>query len=176
MVGFQPFRLNVGFIAAEDIGYEREFRFQDLAYVRLEDLELRDVEGSVTVVRTPQGLLFRVDLQATTPQVCVRCLKPIQQPVRAVFEELYAFSEKHVTESGLMYPATGIVDLAPLVREFMILDIPFNPLCSPECKGLCPVCGVDLNVETCDHQQAPIDPRWTALQALLTSTQGEHEE
>lgn len=168
MTGFQPFRLNVGFIAAADIGYRRQFVFEDLAFVRLEDLELREVHGSVTVLRTPQGLLFQVDLRATTPQVCVRCLKPIQQPVHAVFEELYAFSEKHLTESGLLYPASGVVDLSPLVREFMILDIPFNPLCSPECKGLCPQCGANLNEENCGHQKRSIDPRWAALQALLS--------
>ncbi len=170
MSGFQPFRLNVGFVAAADIGYRREFVFEDLAFVRLEDLELREVHGSVTVLRMPQGLLFQVDLHALTPQVCVRCLKPIQQPVHASFEELYAFSEKHVTESGLLYPASGIVDLGPLVREFMILDIPFNPLCSPDCKGLCPECGADLNTETCGHQRVSIDPRWAALQTLLSNS------
>ncbi len=171
MSGYRPFRLNVGFIAAEEVGYQREFVFENLAFVRLEDLELRDIRGTVTVVRMPQGLLFRTHLKATTPVVCARCLKPIQQPVEAHFEELYAFSERHMTESGLLYPPTGIVDLAPLVREFMILDIPFSPLCSPDCKGLCPVCGTDLNVETCVHQQAPIDPRWSALQELLSVVQ-----
>ncbi len=170
MGGFKPFRLNVGFIAAEDVGYEREFVFENLGFVRLDDLELRDVTGTVTVVRMPQGLLFRAHLKATTPQVCARCLKPIQQPVEAHFEELYAFSERNMTESGLLYPPTGIVDLGPLVREFMILDIPFSPLCSPECKGLCPVCGADLNEGPCEHQQVSVDPRWAVLQELLSSS------
>jgi len=172
MGAYKPFRLNVGFIAAEDIGYERTFEFHDLAFVRLDDLDLYDVEGTVQVTRMPQGLLFRVHLRATTPEVCVRCLKPIRQEVVAAFEELYAFSEKNMTESGLLYPSSGIVDLSPLIREAMILAIPFRPLCSPDCKGLCPVCGADLNVEDCGHQKAPTDPRWAALQDVLKQIQG----
>ncbi len=171
MARFNPFRLNVGFIAAEDIGYERTFEFRDLAFVRLDDLELHEVQGEVTVARMPQGLLFRVRLRAETPATCSRCLKPIRQPVQAVFEELYAFSEKHVTESGLRYPPTGIVDLAPLVREYMILSIPIRTLCSPDCKGLCPVCGADLNQGPCEHQARPIDPRWAVLQSLLEQSE-----
>lgn len=57
------------------------------------------------------------------------------------------------------------IDLTPLFREQIILAVPFAPLCSEECRGLCPQCGADRNQETCDCKP-PVDPRWAALQNL----------
>ncbi len=60
------------------------------------------------------------------------------------------------------------IDIAPLLREMVILAIPMKPLCRPDCKGLCPVCGADRNREPCEHTQEdePVDPRWEGLRAL----------
>ena len=58
------------------------------------------------------------------------------------------------------------VDLEPLLREQVILAVPFAPLCREDCKGLCPVCGIDLNTGTCTCDRTPIDPRWSALRNL----------
>ncbi len=166
MTGFNPFRLNVGFIAAEAVGYQREFDLA-VASMRLDDLEVRAVQGVATVSRTARGLLVQVHVEADTPQVCARCLKPFHQHLVADFEELYAFNDKGLSEEGLRYPYTGILDLAPLIREYFILDIPISPVCSPDCKGLCPVCGADRNETDCGHTTATTDPRWDALRALL---------
>lgn len=57
------------------------------------------------------------------------------------------------------------VDLEPLVREQLVLAVPYAPLCSEDCKGLCPQCGVDRNVETCSCEK-PLDPRFAALKGL----------
>jgi uncharacterized protein len=57
------------------------------------------------------------------------------------------------------------VDLSPLFREQVVLAVPFAPLCSEDCKGLCPQCGADRNLERCDCKP-PVDPRWAALQTL----------
>jgi uncharacterized metal-binding protein YceD (DUF177 family) len=58
------------------------------------------------------------------------------------------------------------IDLTPLFRDQVVLAVPFAPLCSEDCKGLCPQCGVDRNLETCDCKP-PVDPRWAALQQHL---------
>jgi uncharacterized protein len=83
---------------------------------------------------------------------CVRCLVEFQQPLHTEFSELYAFNSHSVSESGLILPDDGNIDLAPLVNEYMLLEIPIRPLCRPECKGLCIICGADLNTEPCEHQ------------------------
>ncbi len=162
----QLFRLNVGFVAHEVVGYSREFLF-DIPEVQIEDLLLRDIEGTALVSRTPQGLLFQVTLEAHTPAVCVRCLEPFEQALRVEFTELYAFSARHVTESGLLLPESGLVDLGPLVREYMWLEFPIQPVCRPDCKGLCPICGANQNHVTCHHEVEDLDPRLAVLKALL---------
>jgi uncharacterized protein len=138
------FRLNVGFIVSQNIGYFREFPIEYPELHVPPDLDLKDLVGAVGITRTPQGLLMQVRLHARTPAECVRCLDAIEQPLETDFTELYAFSPRTVSESGLILPETGVVDLTSLVREYLLLALPITLLCSPECKGLCPICGERL--------------------------------
>ena len=55
-------------------------------------------------------------------------------------------------ESGLILPEDGHIDLEPLIREYLTLEIPIQPLCKPDCKGLCVECGENLNERLCEHQ------------------------
>jgi uncharacterized protein len=163
-----PLRLNVGFIVAEQIGYKREFPIE-IPEIRLQELELRDLNGSVTVTRSKQGLLVEVVLTGTTSTDCMRCLEPVELTLSPNFTELYAFSKTPDAESILKYPETGIIDLGPLVREYMLLEIPIKPLCQPDCLGLCPVCGENQNEHVCVHEEEVIDPRFDVLRSLLQS-------
>jgi uncharacterized protein len=160
-------RLNVGFVIAQSAGFSRDFSLEVPQINLPPDLRLSGLIGTTRVTRTPQGILLQVDLQAETELECVRCLTNFLQTLKVNFTELYAFSKRYVTESGLLMPDTGIIDLTPLLREYMLLEIPFSPLCRPDCKGLCPVCGNNLNESTCIHDDDPIDPRLAALKSLL---------
>jgi uncharacterized protein len=70
----------------------------------------------------------------------------------------------------LAIPETGILDLSTIFREYLLLDIPIQPVCSPTCKGLCPICGGNLNETECNHPEVDIDPRMAVLQELLTGS------
>jgi uncharacterized protein len=94
-------------------------------------------------------------------------LSPFPQPLEIDFTELYAFSQRFATESELILPEDGHIDLEPLVREYMLLEIPISPLCKPDCKGLCPICGGNLNEEICNHDSDAIDLRLASLKSLL---------
>ena len=119
------------------------------------------------MTRTPQGILMQADFQTLTGLECVRCLTNFQQPLHITFTELYAFSTRYATDSGLLMPETGVIDLTPVLREYALLEIPISPLCKPECKGLCPICGNNLNETTCNHEEASVDPRLASLKSLL---------
>jgi uncharacterized protein len=123
--------------------------------------------GSARITRAAQGLLVQVKIQAFVQTECVRCLNDFSQPLEIDFTELYAFTSNSVTESGLIFPENGKIDLAPIVREEMLLAIPISPLCRPDCKGLCPVCGENLNEMICNHEDEAIDSRLSALRSLL---------
>lgn len=164
-----PLRLKLGFIVHQSIGYSREIPF-DVPQINLPpDLSLRELHGAVRVTRTPQGLLLQADLNATLPAECVRCLSDFQQRVAAEFTELYAFSPRSADQSGLILPEDGVIDLEPLVREYMLLSFPINPLCRSDCKGLCLVCGENRNLVVCQHEDDGGDPRLADLKSLLDS-------
>lgn len=162
----KPFRINVGFIVHEEVGYSHEIPFE-LDKVKLEDLELQDLAGVVTIGRTPQGLVVLGKFSAETKLECVRCLNEFTHPLTWEFTELYAFNKKSVSETGLLLPDDMHIDLAALLREYALLEIPISPLHSPECKGLCPVCGQDLNIRDCGHRQDQDDSPFAKLKDLL---------
>jgi uncharacterized protein len=162
-----PLRLNVGFVVAQSAGFSRDIPLE-IPQIRLPpDLQLNLLVGMVRVTRTPQGILLQADLHAQTELECVRCLTGFEQTLNINFTELYAFSQRYVTDSGLLMPETGIIDLHPVLREYAMLEIPISPLCKPNCKGLCPICGNNLNESTCSHEDDPGDPRLASLKALL---------
>lgn len=163
----QYFQLNVGFVAQQGAGYSREFPFE-LDHIQLEtDLTLYDLTGKITISRTSEGLLTQVILHASTDAVCGRCLEDFSQLLDTEFAELYTFASHAKPDTEFIFPENGIIDLTPLVREYMLLEIPINPICNPECKGLCPECGSNLNLGTCGHSTQSIDPRFEILQGLL---------
>jgi uncharacterized protein len=148
-----PMRINVGFLINQSIGTYRDIHFDFPSLQLPPDFDLSDFSGVVRINRTPQGLIFEGDFSAKKVEQCVRCLADFLQPLRTEFDELYAFTERSVSDSGLILPEDANVDLAPLVREYLLLEVPISPLCRPDCKGLCPVCGAELNNTTCEHVQ-----------------------
>lgn len=147
-----PLRLNVGFLINQPIGSSRDIHFEFSSLDLDQDFHLTDFLGSAKVTRTPQGILVQGDFYANVDQECVRCLVEYQQKIHTTFSELYAFKYKGMTESGLIIPEDGNINLGPLVREYLLLELPIRPLCKEDCQGLCTVCGADLNNETCSHQ------------------------
>jgi uncharacterized protein len=73
---------------------------------------------------------------------------------------------EEVGEAHVYDPTHGALDLEDAVREEVVLAMEPYVVCDPECKGLCPKCGTDLNEETCDCSENEPDPRWAALRAL----------
>jgi uncharacterized protein len=121
----------------------------------------------VDIGRTPQGLVVQGQFSGDTRLECVRCLREFSHPLDWRFTELYAFSKKSVSETGLLLPEDAHIDLAPLLREYAILEIPINPLHDPDCKGLCPVCGQDLNIRDCGHRPDASDSPFAKIKDLL---------
>jgi uncharacterized protein len=94
---------------------------------------------------------------------CRRCGGPVSGTVTAVVREHYAPDGEGDEDA---YPLEGDeIDLEPLARDAVLLDLPLAPLCSTDCRGLCPQCGANWNLSTCDCV-ANGDPRWSALDVL----------
>lgn len=162
----RPLRLNVGFLVNQPIGTSRDFNF-DFPDIRLGDLELTQFSGITHISRTPQGLLVQGDFEALTSLECVRCLETYQQVLKWEFTDLYAFNERSVSESGLILPEDSHIDLEPLLRDCALLEIPINPICDVGCKGLCPVCGENMNKHTCGHNIEDAQSSFAGLESLM---------
>lgn len=152
-----PLRLNVSYLFNKPIGTSREIPV-DFKKLIIEDLLIRDLKSIVRVSRTREGLLLQVTAKAQVETMCVRCLENFYMPVRIEFEELYQFPSRHREETDLVVPDDGFIDLETLYREFFILEIPIKRICKPDCKGLCVICGTNLNEATCEHHQQEASP------------------
>lgn len=170
----RPLRLNVGFLVNQDIGYSHEIPL-DFEKIRVaDDLELRDFKGTLHISRTPQGLFFAGEFSSHLDVECARCLCTFDATVYWELTELFAFNEKFVTESDLLLPEDAQVDLAPIVRDYALTEVPINPVHSADCKGLCIECGQDLNVVDCGHSQDDNNSPFAALKDLLERRRGKN--
>ena len=163
----RPLRLNVGFLISAAIGTNRDFTFDYESMKVGDDLTLRLFNGTARFSRTPQGLLLQADFQGRLDLECVRCLTTYEQPLKWNLTDLYAFDRRSISESNLLVPEDGQIDLAPLLREYALLEIPISPTCKPDCKGLCPECGENLNETDCGHSNRESDSPFAVLKDLL---------
>jgi uncharacterized protein len=110
------------------------------------------------------GLRAKGRVEAPWHGVCRRCSAPVLGLSSVAVNE--RFVDRRTPEDEETYPIDhDTVDLAPLAHDAILLDLPLAPLCRPDCKGLCPQCGIDRNEASCDCQ-APRDPRWATLDGL----------
>jgi uncharacterized protein len=115
-------------------------------------------------------------LAARVQVECNRCLKPIELPIDSSFKLEYVTPEDYqaqqaveLTEEDLdlsIFDGEGI-DIDELVAEELMLAVPDHVLCNDNCKGICPVCGVDRNAVNCECKTAEVDPRWAGLKELV---------
>jgi uncharacterized protein len=124
------------------------------------------LELQVRLEAVVEGILASGVAQARLVGECVRCLEPIEQTLEVDFQELYAFAESDAEADEASRLEGDLLDLEPVIRDSVVLALPFQPVCTDDCPGLCPRCGIRL-ADDPDHQhEAQIDPRWAALAAL----------
>ena len=140
------------------------------ADVGLEDEE-RLVPGAPIAVRlecssTNDGIVVDGSLTVGHRGACRRCLRPVEGERSIEIHELY---QETRSDPDAFPIENDQIDLRPMIRESILLDVPDAPLCRLDCPGLCPVCGVDLATETCACETTSVDPRWSVLSELRDS-------
>ena len=108
-------------------------------------------------------------VEAKAGLACSRCLTSFAIPVETSFEETYyaqGSDDSDLDDAGQIYSG-GKIDLRDAIIASLILALPMKPVCFPDCKGLCPVCGCNLNVAHCDCSQQSPDPRLIGLSEFL---------
>ena len=126
-----------------------------------------------------EGVLVTGTASAAVVGECARCLEPIHDDVEVRFQELCVYPDQHVDpdeEFEVSKLRVDLVDLEPLLRDAVVLALPINPVCDPECPGLCPECGARLADDPDHTHEAAIDPRWHALGQALGSPLKDNKE
>ena len=119
-----------------------------------------------------EGGLLQLELAAELPGqfVCDRCGQSFQRQHRGSDVFYFSFGEfsgaRKDQEVPVIPRGATEIDVSQEIRDLVVLSLPPQIFCSPECKGLCPGCGANLNTETCRCPKDEVDPRWEALKSL----------
>ena len=130
------------------------------------------VDVDVRLESVHEGILVTGEVATGFTGICGRCLQPIDEPLQVDFQELFAYPG---TEAADFDVQDDHVDLEILVRDAIVLSLPFQPVCEPDCAGLDPETGVKLAHGTDAHPEEALDPRWAAL-GKFTTDPGNGEE
>jgi len=135
------------------------------------------IEVDARLESVTEGILLSAQIFATAKGECTRCLDPVVVEIDKKVQELYNYAAKVTRskkssdeddldlEEELMMDG-DIMDLEIPIRDAIVLELPFNPLCTPDCLGLCPECGGKWAELAADHAHETIDARWASLAAL----------
>jgi len=117
-----------------------------------------------------EGVLVTGTVSAPLTGQCARCLEPVSDELFVDVCELFAYKDSvtdETAEQDEVFRLDGdLLDVEPVVRDAVVLALPWTPLCRPDCAGLCPTCGQRLDELPAGHAHESIDPRWAALAAL----------
>lgn len=146
------------------------------------------IEVDARLEAVTEGILLSADIYAVASGECIRCLDPVELEIDRKIQELYLYEddgsssskggkkkshskknqpvEDELEEDDLLFLDGVIMDLEPPIRDAIVLDLPVNPLCDPDCLGLCPDCGQKWALLPEDHAHEVIDARWAGLDGL----------
>jgi uncharacterized protein len=180
-------RYNVAQLLKGPTGGTRKYELnEEIDHLDPDLVPLRPLTGTVTLMRTTQGILVTGKLRTVLEGSCKRCLESCAVKVVLNLEEEF-YPVVHIAEvpvddtpeedrdEALQIDERHILDLREVVRQGLWLVKPMEALCRPDCAGLCPRCGGNRNLGECRCDQVPIDPRWAALQALLSNDSDSNE-
>jgi uncharacterized protein len=169
---------NVSGLVQEGIGATRWYEVD--GELRGEGREPEPVTGTVEMLRTKAGVLVRAHLKLVEPETCSRCLEPLQETLSIEFEEEFQTTvdvhtgqaiTEGIDEDAFKIDQNHMLDLTEAVRQYREASAEMQPLCRPDCRGLCPRCGKNLNEGACDCTASQADNRWAALTGLLPDTE-----
>jgi uncharacterized protein len=123
------------------------------------------VEVEVRLESVHEGILASGTVDTEYTGVCGRCLTDIAEGLKVEFQELFAYPGEETSDFEVQ---DDHVDLETLVRDAIVLSLPFQPVCQPDCPGLDPATGERMTTNTGTEQREPLDPRWAALQDYTT--------
>ncbi len=129
-----------------------------------------DLELDLRLEAVMEGVLVSGTARGRAAGECVRCLEPLESDLEVDLQELFVYPGRahDDDEDELREIEDELIDLEPALRDAVVLALPFQPVCRPDCPGLCSECGARL-ADDPGHAHETADPRWAALAGLATA-------
>jgi len=125
------------------------------------------IEMDIRLESVMEGVLASGSARVQLTGECARCLGPVEDSLDVSLQELYVYPESDAEPDEASRMEGDLIDLEPVLRDQVVLALPFQPLCTDDCPGLCPDCGVRLADEPGHKHEERSDPRWAVLGGLL---------
>jgi uncharacterized protein len=172
----------VGQQLREPVGTVTHYDIQERMPLPGQDDSLRDLAGTLEMLRTDEGLLVTAQLHGTVASQCSRCLSDLSLAVTIAFQEEFLPTADPSTGEPLpiqedtdafLIDSKQMLDLREAIHQYRMMVEPIQPYCQPNCLGLCPHCGYNLNDGPCRCPKEEGDSRWTALAELAKDLEKE---
>lgn len=131
------------------------------------------VEVKLRLESVMEGVLASGQARVRLAGECARCLEPIEDELEVQLQELYVYPESDAEEDEASRLEGELFDLEPVLRDSVVLALPFQPVCEQDCLGLCVECGARLSDDPAHTHDESVDPRWAALAGLKTTEAGD---
>ena len=153
--------------SGEELRDEQEVELQPLVLAGQRYIPVPEkTVAELVVTRATTGTVFELRLRVRLHGPCYRCLEDAVLERELALREYQAESPGESDELTTPYVVQGKLELSAWARDALVLALPEKILCKPDCAGLCPVCGRNLNREPHEHEVDRSDPRWAALGEL----------
>lgn len=163
-------KINVAEIQKKLVG-EKSLKFdldaKELEISSDELVILSPVALEGTMSNAGDVLLLKAVMAAKVQRMCGRCLKEFSAETKAeVLDKFYPQGAENIEDDAFVYDS-DVIDITEPLRESLLLAEPIQALCKQDCRGLCPVCGADLNDGDCGCDRFTVDPRLAALKQFI---------
>jgi uncharacterized protein len=170
--------LSIQELELRKVRFDEEFPAGEIEFGedQLKQLGTLHAEGEAELLSNTLGeIRIRGQLKVELEVPCDRCLEPVRYPVDGPFDLFYRPTPKaplaHEVaidegESQIGFYEDGGIELSEVLREHILLSLPMHQICSDQCGGICPICGLNRNTGTCNCSQEKVDDRWAALREL----------
>jgi uncharacterized protein len=128
-----------------------------------------ELELKLRLEAVMEGVLVSGTVSGVAVGECIRCLEEVRLPLETSIAELFSYPDNRVAEDedeDVRLVEEDLINLEPVLRDAVVLALPFQPVCREDCPGLCSECGA-LLADDPDHKHDSADPRWAALQGIL---------